>query len=320
MHTDNRLIVLTGPTGVGKTALSLELAGALDAEIISADSIQVYRGMDIGSAKIRPEEMRGIPHHLIDILDPSEEFNVVLFQKLAREAVQRIRDNGHLPLVVGGTGFYIQALLYDIDFSETSEDTSYRKYLEDLALKEGNGAVHRLLREADPVSAEKIHENNLRRVIRALEFYRETGTRISEHNEAERKKESPYRFLCYCLTDRRDRLYERIDARVDRMVEEGLFSEVKALMERGITREMTSMQGLGYKEVYRALAGEITPEEAIYQIKRDTRHFAKRQLTWFKRERDVRWLSREEYPADKDLLERILSDYADLSREEEKNG
>ena len=309
MEKDNRLLILTGPTGVGKTALSLDLAEALNAEILSADSIQVYRGMDIGSAKIRPEETRGIPHHLIDILDPSEDFNVVLFQKYAKEAILRIRERGRLPLVVGGTGFYIRALLYDVDFTETGEDTDYRESLLEMARLEGNAAVHSLLREVDPASAEAIHENNIRRVIRALEFYRETGRRISEHNEQEQQKKSPYRFLCYCLTDRRDRLYERIDRRVDCMVEEGLFQEVKGLMEKGIRRDMTSMQGLGYKEAYAALAGEITEEEAIYRIKRDTRHFAKRQLTWFKQKMEVSWLSREEYPTDRKLLERILTDY-----------
>lgn len=289
------LVILTGPTAVGKTALSIALAKRIQGEIISADSMQVYRGMDIGSAKILPEEMGGVPHHLIDILDPREEFHVVTFQQKAREAMLGIYERGHIPIVVGGTGFYIQALLYDIDFTENGEDKSFRHELEELAkTPEGAGQLHQRLKEVDPVSAEMIHANNTKRVIRALEFFEETGTRISEHNERQRQKESPYRFCYFVLEDERSLLYERIDKRVDEMIRQGLVQEVERLRSQGCDRSMVSMQGLGYKEILDYLDGQCSLERAVYLIKRDTRHFAKRQITWFKREKDVTWLSRQE--------------------------
>ena len=243
------LIILTGPTAVGKTAASIGLAKAIGGEIISADSMQVYRHMDIGSAKILPEEMKGVKHYLIDVLNPEEEFNVAVFQKMAKDAMVEIYKRGRIPIVVGGTGFYIQALLYDIDFEKGEENTAYRKKLETYAKEHGAQALHDRLREADPKSADAIHANNVKRVIRALEYYHETGTKISEHNEAEREKDSPYRFAYFVLNDVRSRLYERIDRRVDLMVEQGLVDEVTALKTRGCTREMVSMQGLGYKEI-----------------------------------------------------------------------
>lgn len=296
------LLIITGPTAVGKTALSVQLAGALNGEIISADSMQVYRRMDIGSAKITRQEMEGIPHHLIDILEPDQEFNVVMFQKLAKQAMEEIRSRNRLPILVGGTGFYIQALLYDIDFTETKEDGAYRKQLELLALKEGPGALHALLEKADPASASVIHEHNMRRVIRALEFNRQTGQKISEHNEKERQKESPYDFLYYVLTTDRPALYQRIDRRVDQMLAAGLLEEVKELLEAGLDRTMVSMQGLGYKELLDYLEGRYSLSDAVQILKRDTRHFAKRQLTWFKRERDVRWLDLNAFHQDRNAI------------------
>lgn len=296
------LVILTGPTAVGKTALSVELARRIGGEIISADSMQVYRYMDIGSAKVTKEEMNGIPHHLIDVLDPREEFNVVTFQRMAREALSGIYERGNIPILVGGTGFYIQALLYDIDFTETSEDTSYRTFLEQKARKEGAEALHRMLEELDPKSAAAIHANNVKRVIRALEFYRQTGQKISEHNERERQKESPYQFFYYVLTTDRAILYDRIDRRVDLMLRQGLVEEVARLKAMGCTRDLVSMQGLGYKEILAYLDGETTLEDAVYILKRDTRHFAKRQLTWFKRERDVRWLNLPEFHDDREQV------------------
>lgn len=293
------LIIITGPTAVGKTALSVELAREIGGEIISADSMQVYRYMDIGSAKVTREEMDGIPHHLIDVLEPTEEFNVVTFQKMAKEALEGIYKRGHIPVIAGGTGFYIQALLYDIDFTETEEDTSYRKVLEEKAAKEGPEVLHEMLRAVDPESAEAIHANNVKRVIRALEFHAQTGEKISEHNEKERGKESPYQFFYYVLNTDRPVLYERIDRRVDVMLAQGLVEEVKKLKEMGCTRELISMQGLGYKEILAYLDGETSLDEAVYILKRDTRHFAKRQLTWFKRERDVRWLNLPEFDNDR---------------------
>ena len=296
------LIILTGPTAVGKTAASIGLAKAVGGEIISADSMQVYKEMDIGSAKITPEEMEGVPHHLVDVLEPEEEFNVVRFQELAKEAMKGIYERGHIPIVVGGTGFYIQALLYDIDFTENETDHTYRKELEQLAEEKGEEYLHKLLREADPESASQIHCHNVKRVIRALEFYHQTGTKISEHNEKEREKEAAYRSAYFVLTDERKRLYERIDRRVEKMMEQGLPEEVEALRKRGLKRENVSMQGLGYKEILDYLDGGCTLEEAVYILKRDTRHFAKRQLTWFRREKDVRWLDLDQYQGNTDLI------------------
>ena len=288
------LIILTGPTAVGKTAASIGLAKAVGGEIISADSMQVYRQMDIGSAKITKEEMQGIPHYLVDVLDPEEAFNVVRFQELAKEAMEEIFRNRHIPIVVGGTGFYIQALLYDIDFTENDSDFSFREELEKTAREKGAEYLHSLLKQADPEAAEQIHPHNIKRVIRALEFNRKTGQKISTHNEQERRKQSPYEFAYFVLTDNREALYARIDRRVDKMMEQGLLEEVRALKDRGIARESVSMQGLGYKELLAYLDGEIPLEEAVRIIKRDTRHFAKRQLTWFRRERDVIWIDRQE--------------------------
>ena len=306
------LIILAGPTAVGKTAASIRLAKAIGAEIISADSMQVYRHMDIGSAKIRQEEMEGVPHYLIDVLEPEEEFNVVRFQQMAKAAAEEIYAKGKIPLVAGGTGFYIQALLYDIDFTENDGDTSYRRSLEKTSEEKGGEYLHAMLREADPKAAEEIHPHNIKRMIRALEFHHQTGGKISEHNEAEREKSSPYDFAYFVLTDERSRLYERIDRRVDMMMEEGLLEEVLYLKERGVKRESTAMQGLGYKELYAYLDGECTLEEAVRIIKRDTRHFAKRQLTWFKRERDVIW-------ADKSVIGQSDDAVVDFMRKELKN-
>ncbi len=301
------LIILTGPTAVGKTKASIGLAKAIGGEIISADSMQVYRHMDIGSAKITKEEMADVPHYLIDVLEPEEEFHVVRFQQMAKAAMADIYSRGKIPIIVGGTGFYIQALLYDIDFTENEGDSVYREKLEVLAKEKGAAYLHGQLAMVDPKSAEEIHANNIKRVIRALEFYHQTGQKISEHNERERQKESPYQFCYFVLNDRRECLYERIDQRVDQMIRNGLVQEVQTLKERGCTKQMVSMQGLGYKEIFSYLEGDCSLEEAVYIIKRDTRHFAKRQLTWFKRERDVIWVQKDELNYDDEkLLQSLL--------------
>ena len=300
------LINLTGPTAVGKTALSIKLAKAINGQMISADSMQVYRGMDIGTAKIMQSEMQGIPHYLIDVLEPTEDFNVVRFQQMAKEALEKIYAEGSIPIVVGGTGFYIQALLYDINFEENDEDTAYRQELQRLAEEKGAEFLHDMLAKVDPESAKAIHDNNIKRVIRALEFYEQTGTCISAHNEEQRQKESPYNFLYFVLNDDRQLLYERIDKRIDIMLEQGLVEEVQNLMNNGCERDMVSMQGLGYKEILEYLEGKCTLDEAIYILKRDTRHFAKRQITWFKRERDVHWLNRQNYTGEEDMLVYML--------------
>lgn len=298
------LIILTGPTAVGKTELSIQLANAVNGEIISADSMQVYKEMDIGSAKIKPEEMKGIKHYLVDEIDPKEEFNVVRFQQMAKNAMEIIYQKGKIPVVVGGTGFYIQALLYDIDFTDTTEDIKYRNELEQLAEEKGNDYLHAILRSVDPKAAEEIHANNRKRVIRALEYNRETGKQISKHNEEQRQKASPYQFAYFVLNRNRSSLYERIDQRVDMMMKQGLLEEVKHLADRGCTSDMVSMKGLGYKEVLDYLDGVYSLEETIRIIKRDTRHFAKRQITWFKRERDVNWINLD---TEEHALEKILN-------------
>lgn len=304
-----KLIVLTGPTAVGKTKLSIALARAVQGEIISADSMQVYKYMDIGSAKVKPQEMEGIKHYLIDCFEPTDEegFNVARFQSMAKEAMEEIYAKGKLPILVGGTGFYIQSLVYDIDFTPNDADMSYRMMLEKLAEQKGAEYLHDMLKAVDPRSAEDIHFHNVKRVIRALEFFEKTGEPISAHNEQERQKQSPYELYYFVLNDDRAKIYERIDMRVDHMLKEGLVEEVKGLLDMGCTREMVSMQGLGYKEIIDHLQGEISLEEAVYLIKRDTRHFAKRQLTWFRRERDVRWIHKSDFSCEEEMLQYMLT-------------
>lgn len=302
------MIVLTGPTAVGKTKLSIALAKAVKGEIISADSMQVYKYMDIGSAKITPEEMQGIPHHLIDILEPWDEFNVVVFKQKCEESLTGIYERGHIPIVTGGTGFYIQALLRDIDFTENEENTEFRQLLEKLAEEQGAEVLHEMLRKVDPVSAEAIHANNIKRVIRALEFYELTKTPISVHNRQEKQKDSAYNSCYFVLNDERKRLYERIEQRIDEMLEQGLVEEVQKLRDMGCRRGMVSMQGLGYKEILAFLEGEMPLEEAISILKRDTRHFAKRQLTWFRREKDVIWVDKDQFGYDESKMLAFMLD------------
>ncbi len=292
------LIVLTGPTAVGKTKLSIALAKAVNGEIISADSMQVYKYMDIGSAKIREEEMQGIRHYLVDELLPEEEFHIVRFQQMAKAAMEEIYAKGKIPILVGGTGFYIQAVTRDIDFTEAEQDDGYRKELEALASEKGNEYLHRMLEEVDPKSAEEIHANNVKRVIRALEFYHQNHTPISSHNQEQKEHTSPYNLAYFVLNAPRELLYERIDRRVDEMLEEGLVDEVRRLKEMGYHKGMVSMQGLGYKEILSYLEGEYPLEEAVRILKRDTRHFAKRQLTWFRCEPEVIWVNKDEFDYD----------------------
>ena len=308
------LIILTGPTAVGKTALSIALAKTIQGEIISADSMQVYRHMDIGTAKIKPEEMHSVPHHLIDICEPSEDFHVARFATEAKQCIEQIYERGHIPILVGGTGFYIQAVLYGIEFGENDGDMTYRKQLEQQVTEYGAEWLHEQLKAIDKKSAEKIHPNNIKRVIRALEYYHQTGELMSVHNEREQKRESPYDAFYFVLTDERALIYKRIEQRVDMMLQEGLVDEVKALANRGYDKSYVSMQGLGYKEILTFLAGECTLEEAVLQLKQETRHFAKRQLTWFKREKEVIWLNKQEFPTTELLLEQICK------RIEEKRG
>lgn len=296
------LIVLTGPTAVGKTSLSIALAKAVNGEIISADSMQVYQKMDIGSAKIRPEEMDGVKHYLVDVLDPKEDFHIVKFQQMAKTAMEKIYAKGKIPILVGGTGFYIQAVTKDIDFTQARQEDSYRKDLELLAEEKGSEYLHEMLKKVDPKSAEAIHAHNVKRVIRALEFYHQNGTPISSHNEEQKQNESPYALAYFVLNMPRELLYQRIDLRVDQMLEEGLLEEVKALQKEGCHRGMVSMQGLGYKEILAYLEGEYPLEEAVRILKRDTRHFAKRQLTWFRRESEVVWVNKDSFNYEEDQI------------------
>ena len=299
------LVILTGPTAVGKTALSIKLAKEINGEMISADSMQVYKYMDIGTAKIMPSEMEGITHHLIDVLDPKEDFNVFTFQTMAKQALEEIYAKGKVPIIVGGTGFYIQSLLYDIAF-ENTEVSAYRAELTAEYEQYGAHALHERLKEIDPISYVEIHENNVKRVIRALEFYHDTGYPISQHNQEQREKDSPYNFEYFVLNDDRSVLYDRIEQRIDIMLQQGLVEEVQKLLDYGCTSDMVSMQGLGYKEIVSYLKGECSLEEAIYILKRDTRHFAKRQLTWFRREKVVTWVNKNQYDTEKEMLTFML--------------
>lgn len=303
MNEKKPLIIITGPTAVGKTDISIRIAKKLDGEIISADSMQVYRHMDIGTAKIRPEEMQGVRHHLIDCLAPYEEFNIYLFKEMADRAVEDILSRGKMPIIVGGTGFYIQSVLKNVDFSEEEKDTDYREKLRRIADEQGAEILHDMLSKVDPAAADKIHANNVKRVIRALEYYEQTGMKISEHNEAESEKESPFDYLYFVMNNDREVLYERIERRIDKMMEDGLVDEVKRLRQMGCTKDMVSMKGLGYKEIFAYLDGEISLEEAVYILKRGTRHFAKRQLTWFKREKDVIWMNYPDFHNKKESIQ-----------------
>ncbi len=296
------LVILTGPTAVGKTELSIRLAKAINGEIISADSIQVYKYMDIGSAKVTTEEMDGVKHYLIDVLEPTDEFNICVFKDMATAAMEEIYAKGKIPIIAGGTGFYIQSVLYDVEFDKEEGDKTYRHNLEEQAAKEGVSVIHRMLAEVDPKAAEEIHENNLKRVIRALEYYHETGKRISEHNEEQRAKTSPYDYKYFVLNMDRDKLYDRINLRVDIMLENGLIDEVKKLKTMGFDKELVSMQGIGYKEIRQFVDDELTYDEAVELLKKNTRNFAKRQLTWFRREPEVTWLNHQDFGGDKDKI------------------
>ena len=303
------LVIIAGPTAVGKSELAVLLSKRINGEVVSADSMQVYKGMDIGSAKITPAEMDGVKHHLIDVLEPTEDFNVALFQKLSSDACEDIIKRGKIPVLCGGTGFYIQALLYGIDFNEsTGELSDYRKSLEKEAAENGPDGLYEELLRVDPESSEIIHKNNVKRVIRALEFYHETGRPISSHNTEQHSNPPVYDSCFFVLNDDREKIYDKINARVDKMLSMGLVDEVKALKEQGLTRNNISMQGLGYKEILDYLDGKCTLDDAVEIIKRDSRHFAKRQITWFKREKNVIWLNRYDFDNDSEkLLEFMLN-------------
>lgn len=293
----NELIIVAGPTAVGKSACAIRLCQKIDGCVISADSMQVYKGMDIGTAKVSSTEMQGIEHYLIDILNPSSKYDVFSFKKHAKSALDQIYKKGKIPVMAGGTGFYIQSVLYDIDFSEEKSNT--RKDLEEIAqTSDGPEKLYQKLCEIDPESAKIIHQNNVKRVIRAIEFFEENGYCISVHNKTQAEKKSPYKNAYFVLNDDREYIYKKCDLRVDNMIDSGLIEEVSQLMKEGYLENTTSMQALGYKEIVKYLKGEYSLDEAIYVLKRDTRHFVKRQITYFKREKDAIWLDLRDYDRD----------------------
>lgn len=289
MSNKPKLLVLVGPTAVGKTKMSIELAKTFNAEIISGDSMQVYRHMDIGTAKIKPEEMAGIPHHLIDIHEPDYAYSVAEFQESCRQLITDIHARGKLPFIVGGTGLYVESVCYNFQFSEVGSDEAFRKEQFDYAEAHGPEMLHKKLQQIDPVSAERLHPNDVRRVIRALEIYHMTGTRQSDQLAAQ-KKESPYELCIVGLTMDRQMLYNRIEDRIDEMMAEGLVEEVASLLDRGVGPGCISMQGLGYKEIASYLREDVPLETAVSELKRDTRRFAKRQLSWFRHMKDIHWV------------------------------
>ena len=284
------LIIIAGPTACGKTKFSIMLAKKIDGEIISADSMQIYKYMDIGTAKVTAEEADGVRHHLVDELEPDQEYNVMIFQEKAKRYMNDIWQRGKIPIVVGGTGFYVNALLYDTDFTQTSGDTSFREACYREAEEAGVDVLYKRLQRIDPAYAEIIHANNVKRVTRALEYHYLTGELFSTHNKEQKKKESPYQAGVIILSMNREKLYTRIEMRIDKMMKDGLLNEVKELLGKGFSRNLTSMQGLGYKEFMPYFDGEISLEEVVLELKKGTRHFAKRQLTWFRRQLDGLWI------------------------------
>ncbi len=296
------VIVIVGPTASGKTSLSIELAKRINGEIISADSMQVYKYMDIGTAKPDADEMAGIKHYLIDEIYPDEEFNVAKYRELALRDINKIIEKGKHPIIAGGTGLYINSLVYNINFSETISDWELREQLQKESEEKGSRFLYDQLLEVDPEAAKKIHENDTKRIIRAIEVFKHTQKPISYHHQQSRLEPPPYDYRIFGLRMERSKLYERIEKRVDRMFEQGLVTEVKKLREMGYGRNTIAMQGLGYKEIFAYLRGEATLEEANFIIKRDTRHYAKRQLTWFKRVENIHWLDMD---ADTDTAELV---------------
>jgi tRNA dimethylallyltransferase len=302
--TDKPLIIIAGPTACGKTAVSVELAKEINGEIISADSMQVYKDMNIGTAKVLPSETQGIKHYWIDELYPDEDFSVAVFKNKTKSYINEIYSKGKLPIMVGGTGFYINAVVYDTDFSEECTNNAIRDKLEDYLMEYGKVALYERLKDIDPEACETIHINNTKRVIRAIEYYEMTGERISVHNKREKERSPYYDTRMFILSMDRALLYERIDKRIDIMLEQGLVSEVEQLYSK-YDRSLVSMQGLGYKEIISYLEGECSLDEAVYVLKRDTRHFAKRQLTWFKHQCNGVWINVDEFDNSVDVAKHI---------------
>lgn len=312
-----KLYIIAGPTACGKTDVGIELAKRINGQIISADSIQIYKGMDIGSAKIKPDQMQGIRHYLIDELMPDQPYSIAQFKQRGQAAIEQIKAAQKQPILVGGTGFYIQSLVKDVDFTKQPIDSTIRQQVEQYYQEQGQAALYSWLQRIDPASCDKIHRNNVKRVKRAIEFYLETGTPISRHNQVTAGQNGPYQTYFFVLNMERQLLYQRIEQRVDRMIAAGLVQEVQALLDNGYTAQMTSMQGIGYKEMVEHLTGQLTLEQAIAKIKTNTRHFAKRQITWFKRESNAIWLDVEAYDFDPvQIVEQIMKQQASNQKRE----
>ncbi len=290
-----KLLVITGPTAIGKTKISVDLASDLNGEIISADSMQIYKYMDIGTAKVTREEMNGIDHHLIDIVYPDEEYTVSNYQRDARDLIIDINKKNKLPIVVGGTGLYINSLVYELNFVNISPDEKIRNKYENLAEIHGNEYIHNILSKVDNESSEKIHINDRKRIIRALEIFELTGKTMSMYNKNFRKKNEDYQLCMICLNMNRKALYDRINRRVDIMIEQGLVDEVRKILDLGYSKNLVSLQGIGYKEIIDYIYGDITLEQAIDRIKQGSRNYAKRQLTWFRRDKRIKWIDIDEF-------------------------
>ncbi|NFQ97368.1 tRNA (adenosine(37)-N6)-dimethylallyltransferase MiaA [Clostridium botulinum] len=306
------LFILAGPTAVGKTDISIKLAEKLNGEIISADSMQIYKHMDIGSAKITEEEKHGIKHYMIDFVDPLDEFSVAEFKEKSKNTIEFIASKGKLPMIVGGTGFYIDSLIFNYDFANTYKDEEYREYLKNLADKKGKEYVHELLKDIDEESYKRLYPNDLKRVIRALEVFKLTNKTISEFNEEQDKFDIPYNVYYFVLNMDRSKLYERINKRVDIMIERGLVEEVKMLRSMGCTADMQSMKGIGYKEILYYLDRKMTLEDAIELIKKGSRNYAKRQLTWFRKDKRVIWIDKDQYENDSEICNAIIEKFNNL--------
>ncbi|MDP4178017.1 MAG: tRNA (adenosine(37)-N6)-dimethylallyltransferase MiaA [Bacillota bacterium] len=303
------LLIIAGPTAVGKTKISIEVAKKLNGEIISADSMQIYKHMNIGSAKIKDEEMQGIAHYMIDIIEPFDNFSAAEFKKSAETYINDISNRGKLPIIAGGTGLYINSLICNYDFTEADKDEEYRKELNELAEIKGKEYVHELLKEVDIDSYKRLFPNDLKRVVRALEVYKLTGKTISKYNSNKLFHKIPYNIFYFVLNMDRSKLYDRINNRVDMMIKEGLLDEVKKLRNIGCTSDMQSMKGIGYKELLHYLDGSISLDEAIQIIKQGSRNYAKRQLTWFRKDNRVEWINKDDFKDDTEVINYILEKY-----------
>lgn len=300
------LVAIVGPTAVGKTSLAIQLAQELKGEIVSADSMQIYKYMDIGTAKPTVEERQGIPHYMMDIIEPDESFNAALYQQGAKKAIKTIYDNNKLPILVGGSGLYVNSIVYPLDFTTATEDHELRDSLYRLVQEKGNFYLHQKLSEIDPPTGKRVHPNDIKRIVRAIEIYHLTGKPMSEHRQNLQRADIPYNLTMIGLKMDRNKLYDKINARVDHMIDLGLVDEVRSLQDMGYTKDLISMQGLGYKEIIAYLEGDFTLEEAIDILKRDTRRFAKRQFTWFKKDKRIHWINVENFDYKDDLCEYII--------------